>query len=432
MSSIYFFQGHTIILLIDISNDIERMSRVKNAVALVDRWIRRFFGDNDKTRFVVLYFSSDHSSGAMNEKGYGDLLPIKRDQYELVDIDGEGDFKSALKELRVQLSDGILRNTSFFKHTIFLFSEGCSVNSWISELQKLEDISEFTRARKYAISAGEVDEYALTRFVGHERNIISMRQEPCFIEKMIEAIYGMYVSCGEDHYEYYPKKLYPVFFVIDNSDSMVSDGVINSVNATIEEIIYVLRDVSVENNEIDLRVAALASSPCCHWLTQDTNGNPYLDSLDPFFLSHLEVGGIADMGAIFTEFESKLSRKQFFQNNVGVCALTIILFSVGNPTNGWQEGLEKLKHNNYYKYARKIAITAGSANKDMLVEFTGSDESVFTIEDISSRGGDFLKPILSRLVFLDDELIEDEAIEAEYNNIDVPVTLQSPFADDDW
>ena len=63
----------------------------------------------------------------------------------------------------------------------------------------------------------------------------------------------------------------------------------------------------------------------------------------------------------------------------------IILLSDGGPTDDFQSGLLKLKGNNWFKAAIKIAIAIGEdADKDILKDFTGSSESVITVHNIEA------------------------------------------------
>lgn len=69
----------------------------------------------------------------------------------------------------------------------------------------------------------------------------------------------------------------------------------------------------------------------------------------------------------------------------GSFAPAIILLSDGGPTDDFNSGLAKLKSNNWFKAAIKIAIAIGDdADKDVLKEFTGSIEAVFTVHNIDA------------------------------------------------
>ena len=73
------------------------------------------------------------------------------------------------------------------------------------------------------------------------------------------------------------------------------------------------------------------------------------------------------------------------QSASGSFAPAIILLSDGGPTDDYASGLSKLKANNWFKSAIKIAIAIGDdADKDVLKEFTGSSEAVITVHNIEA------------------------------------------------
>jgi uncharacterized protein YegL len=64
----------------------------------------------------------------------------------------------------------------------------------------------------------------------------------------------------------------------------------------------------------------------------------------------------------------------------GSFAPAIFLMSDGEPTDNYKHGLEKLKQNNWFKKAIKVAVAIGEdANKTVLADFTGNIEAVITV-----------------------------------------------------
>lgn len=64
----------------------------------------------------------------------------------------------------------------------------------------------------------------------------------------------------------------------------------------------------------------------------------------------------------------------------GSFAPAIFLMSDGEPTDNYKHGLEKLKQNNWFKKAIKVAVAIGDdANKTVLADFTGNMEAVITV-----------------------------------------------------
>ena len=54
--------------------------------------------------------------------------------------------------------------------------------------------------------------------------------------------------------------------------------------------------------------------------------------------------------------------------------------SDGEPTDDFESDLAKLKDNNWFKYAIKVAVAIGDdANKEVLAKFTGTIEAVISV-----------------------------------------------------
>jgi len=168
-----------------------------------------------------------------------------------------------------------------------------------------------------------------------------------------------------------PRRTMVLFFIIDTSGSM--DGSkIGAVNVAIEEVIPAIREVSDENADAQIKIAALEFSSGARWIT--ANGPV---EADQFHWNYLDASGVTDFGAACKTLNDKLSTKAFMQEASGSFAPAIFLLSDGEPTDEWQSALAVLKQNNWFKAGVKVAIAIGDdANKDMLKEFTGSMESV--------------------------------------------------------
>jgi uncharacterized protein YegL len=170
-----------------------------------------------------------------------------------------------------------------------------------------------------------------------------------------------------------------LFFMIDTSGSMDGEK-IGAVNTAIEEVIPALQEVSAENADAQIKVAAMAFSSGAEWLTR---GGPV--DVEQFHWNFIDAGGTTDFGAACREMNVKLSTKGFMQEATGSFAPAIFLMSDGEPTDDWQQGLAVLKNNNWFKAAVKVAVAIGEdANKDMLKEFVGSMEAVLTVHNAAA------------------------------------------------
>ena len=168
-----------------------------------------------------------------------------------------------------------------------------------------------------------------------------------------------------------PRRTMVLFFVIDTSGSM--DGSkIGAVNTAIEEVIPAIKEVSDDNADARIKVAALEFSSGARWIT---TGGPV--ECDQFRWNYLDAAGVTDFGAACKALNDKLSTKAFMQEATGSFAPAIFLLSDGEPTDEWWSALQTLRQNNWFKAAVKVAIAIGDdANKDVLKEFTGSMEAV--------------------------------------------------------
>jgi uncharacterized protein YegL len=163
-----------------------------------------------------------------------------------------------------------------------------------------------------------------------------------------------------------------LFFVVDTSGSMSGDK-IGSVNTAISEILPELADISAENTDAQIKIAALQFSSGAKWLY----GKPI--EAESFRWNDLSAGGITDFGEACKMLNQKLSKNEFMKDVVGSFAPVIILLSDGEPTDKYKKDLDALKSNNWFKAGIKIAIAIGEdANLDVLKEFTGNIECVIT------------------------------------------------------
>ena len=175
-----------------------------------------------------------------------------------------------------------------------------------------------------------------------------------------------------------PRKIMTLFYIVDTSGSMSGDK-IGSVNSAMEEAITVdLPDISTANDDAEIRVAIMQFSSGCSWITPASGPIGIGDVI----WTDLHANGLTDLGAACTELDKKLSRNEFLESQTGAYAPVILLFSDGGPTDNWEKGLEQLKKNNWFKHAIKIAIAIGDdADKAVLSTFTGSTESVISVND---------------------------------------------------
>lgn len=176
-----------------------------------------------------------------------------------------------------------------------------------------------------------------------------------------------------------PRRTMTLFFLIDTSGSMEGNK-IGAVNDAVVNVLPMLNDISETNPDAEIKVAALEFSNGVNWLYDE----PKLAK--DFIWQDVAASGLTSLGAACSELASKLSRSGgFMQSASGSFAPAIILLSDGGPTDDYNGGLAKLKANNWFKSAIKIAIAIGDdADKDVLKDFTGSSEAVITVHNIDA------------------------------------------------
>ena len=176
-----------------------------------------------------------------------------------------------------------------------------------------------------------------------------------------------------------PRRTMTLFFLIDTSGSMEGNK-IGAVNDAVVNVLPMLNDISETNPDAEIKVAALEFSNGVNWLYDE----PKLAK--DFIWQDVTASGLTSLGAACSELASKLSRSGgFMQSASGSFAPAIILLSDGGPTDDYNSGLAKLKANNWFKSAIKIAIAIGDdADRDVLKDFTGSSEAVITVHNIDA------------------------------------------------
>ena len=209
---------------------------------------------------------------------------------------------------------------------------------------------------------------------GIHQNVI--RRWPVFPQMLRDAF--IYTMSLLDDVVSVPRRTMTLFFLIDTSGSMMGNK-IGAVNDAVVNVLPMLDEISASNPDAEIKVAALEFSNGTNWLYDE----PKLAS--DFKWQDVQANGLTSLGAACMELNNKLSRNGFMQAASGSFAPAIILLSDGGPTDDFQSGLNKLRGNNWFKAAIKIAIAIGDdADKDVLKDFTGSIEAVFTVHNIDA------------------------------------------------
>lgn len=176
-----------------------------------------------------------------------------------------------------------------------------------------------------------------------------------------------------------PRKELTVFYVLDTSGSMGSDGKITALNCAMEESIVALTDLAKSNGDAKLKIAILEFNSGYKWVT--LNGPEYLE--EDFEYEHLKAGGLTDMGAALKELNNKLSRHSYLQSMTGALMPIIIFMTDGMATDDWKSGLEVIRKNKWFNRGTKIGFAIGEdPDVAMIASVVGNSEAVIKTTDL--------------------------------------------------
>ena len=176
-----------------------------------------------------------------------------------------------------------------------------------------------------------------------------------------------------------PRKMCPVIFLLDTSGSMMGSP-IGAVNSAIENVLPDLISMNDSNPDNEIKVGIMTFSFGADWIV---GGDELLSPEDvKNSWNDLNASGPTSMGAAFNALNEKLSVSHGFMKRAsGSVAPVLFLLSDGEPTDDYQGGLNKLKNNNWYKIAVRVAVGYGDSNDDVLREFTMNNETVMHTDD---------------------------------------------------
>lgn len=189
-----------------------------------------------------------------------------------------------------------------------------------------------------------------------------------------------------------PRKELHVFYVLDTSGSMSGSvggknggSKISVLNHCMEETVDALRDLAKNNADAKLKIAVLEFNSGCRWVT--VNGPEYLEG--DFIWDDLSAGGLTDIGAALTELNSKLSKHAFLSSMTGAYMPVIIFMTDGHATDNYQEALEEIRNNRWFRRAIKIGFAVGEdsdVDLSMIASIVGNSEAVIRTTDLALFG----------------------------------------------
>ena len=173
-----------------------------------------------------------------------------------------------------------------------------------------------------------------------------------------------------------PSKVMTLFFIVDTSGSMAG-AKIGALNTAIRETLPIIEEISKNNADSKIKIAVLEFSSGCKWMY------PAPLEIETFKWQDVQASGLTSLGLALNELNSEFSKVEFLEEVARSYAPVLILLSDGAPTDHPEHALEKLKSNNWFKFATKIAIAIGDdCIKSTLTDFTGNEEAVLTVHNI--------------------------------------------------
>lgn len=174
-----------------------------------------------------------------------------------------------------------------------------------------------------------------------------------------------------------PRKVMTLFYLVDTSGSM-SGAKIGALNTAVRETLPIIEEISKSNSDSKIKIAVLEFSSGCEWMY------PAPQEIESFEWRDLQAGGLTSLGEAYDNLNQQLSHSHgFMMEATGSFAPVIILLSDGAPTDHPEHALEKLRTNNWFKVATKVAIAIGDdCIKSTLIDFTGNHEAVLTVHNV--------------------------------------------------
>lgn len=154
-------------------------------------------------------------------------------------------------------------------------------------------------------------------------------------------------------------------WIVDCSGSMRDDGKIQSLNYAIREAIPHMQREAENNFQANLLISALKFSTGAQWFIPPTK-------INSFKWIDVDAKGHTDLGQALMLLSEMLHIPPM--TNRGLPPV-LVLVSDGQPTDNYEDGLNKLLNEPWGKKAIRIAIAIGEdANMKVLEKFIGNDE----------------------------------------------------------
>ena len=152
------------------------------------------------------------------------------------------------------------------------------------------------------------------------------------------------------------QKLINMFFLVDTSGSLRTDGRIRAINELFPQMILSLRKVQLEHmTDYDLRIAIMTFDDNARWIVPPT---PVLE------YTHEEIvcsNKSTFFSIAFRALREKLARNEYMAHTGKIAQPYIMLLTDGEPTHGdkYRPELDKLLANGWFNAAQRYAVLIG-------------------------------------------------------------------------
>lgn len=173
------------------------------------------------------------------------------------------------------------------------------------------------------------------------------------------------------------KRFQPIFFIIDNSNSMSKFDRLKQVQKAFDNL-FVEKMISVSDTIISVDLMLFSKE--CEWVFNDLTDVSTISNVP------LSLGGLhTNFNLACKELDRRLNRDRVLQDAEHPNVPVIILLSDGSdPRRKYEEEMNLLSDNKWFKKAHKIAIgiSIPSDKQNMLLDFVGGDAGfVHNIDD---------------------------------------------------
>ena len=227
------------------------------------------------------------------------------------------------------------------------------------------------------------------------------------------------------------KQKFNVILVVDVSRSMCGRR-IEQVNNAIKDISNYLKDLQIENTNVDFYLSILKFGTDACWHTSDI-----ATYINDFKFSEIKAGGQSNLGLAYQKLNEVMLKESQggMMPDFGGVAPIIILLTDGHPSGKFKEELDLLRKKPWFKVALKYGIA---------IELN-DDKTMKVLRDFVSNNGDVIEVYNSKLLERIIEIIVLTASKVKSSSVSVhnvkkvsiTVEIQQSIAEalndvDDW